>query len=302
MVNRTMWLKLAFVCAVVLVPAATGTQQVVSGTGLISGSGTSYKLRITNTGTEPLTCWRLTLRAGVMFTAIGPPPAGWQVGSPGPSPQPALAGKGPSIPPGGFLDFPFTTDTRFPAGLSDSLRISADCKSDADAVVTGPTSGGTNPPPQPTTPTKVCKCRALTARINPKSFELDKPRSRVALFLRFDLDWTLRCTGGAKQCRGTMRLRPEPKATLSPKGGKVTCNGKCGRTTSGYQRFNLIDPALKFGSRSPNDAVLFLARTCAGKVLPTLTLAIRFNQRTERVDLDASDLNGNGIPDGKKGG
>ena len=55
---------------------ARGATTTVSGTGVITGSGTSYTLRITNTGTEAIKCWRLTLPAGVMAAAIGQPPAG----------------------------------------------------------------------------------------------------------------------------------------------------------------------------------------------------------------------------------
>jgi hypothetical protein len=299
----------------VAAPLAGGGTATVSATGTLTGSGTSYTLKISNTGSEPIRCWRLTLPAGVMATAIGTPPAGWQVGAPGPPPQPALFGQaGTGIPPGGSADFPFTTDTGFPAGLSSTLRISGDCKTDGDAPVTGPTSGGPTTPPPPTA--KPCACAGLTARINPKTLTLDQRRNKNRLRLQFDLDWKLTCTAGTGTCQGAITITPVAahagmdKPQLTPRDGRVACKGDCGTTEGSFKRFVLLDPGLGFGQRGRKitviDAVetvtktfrsqLFVVATCKGKRV-TKQLVIEYDWKTGSVRLKTSDLDGNGRED-----
>lgn len=290
-----------------LVPPAAGAQATVSGTATLSGSGTSYTLRLTNTGSEPIRCWRLTLPAGVQAVSIGRPPNDWQVGAPGPPPQPVLGGQGGAgIPPGASADFPFTTDTGFPAGLAAALRISGDCKTDTDAAVTGP-AAGTSPPPATNAPKpKPCACTSLTARINPRTFEYVRRLSKVALQLKLDIDWTMKCTGGAGRCSGRVEVDPLNHGTLRPKDGLVQCAGKCAKTTRGYQRFLVIDDRLAYGVRGDpffgkhlfkTELRLVVRARCGAKKPLTRVLRVTFDHETGLVDWETSDLDGDGRED-----
>ena len=127
----------------------------MSGTGKITGTGTSYALGITNTGTDWIKYWQLTVPAGVTITAFGTAPAGWQLGSPGPLPQPVLSGQSAvGIPPGGSTNFSFKTNGGLPAGLTSALKISNNGRDDFNVVVTGLTAGGGTPPPT------LCSCKS----------------------------------------------------------------------------------------------------------------------------------------------
>ena len=114
---------------------------------MIAGSGTSYTLTITNTGTEPILCWGLGVPTSVTVTGVHGP-AGWKLtalkagisGVPMPFP-------GPGIPPGGSATFSFTTDMPYPTGVASRLSVSSTCQAGSyvDAPVTGPGGGGGGP-------------------------------------------------------------------------------------------------------------------------------------------------------------
>lgn len=285
---------------------AGGAATVVSGTGTISGSGTSYTLRITNTGTEPIKCWRLTLPAGVMATAIGKPPDGWQVGAPGPLPQPVLGGQSTAgIPPGGSADFPLTTDKGFPPELKSALRISGDCKSDVDAAVTGPTGGGSTPPPPTPKPKPKCKCESLEI--------VEGSYTRQGKYdIGFNLDWRLTCTPtGGGGCSGKIEVVPPASKryhfdVVVPEGGERICKGDCRKPTTGpaFVRIRVEDDkdgAFLFGDRKGQTfrfkLNLFCKRGAKFVRVGTKGVEIAYDE-DGKFDPKQSDLNADGTPDG----
>lgn len=280
---------------------AGGAATIVSGKGEIIGSGTGYRLRITNTGSEPIKCWRLTLPAGVMATAIGTPPSGWQVGAPGPAPQPVLGGQSATgIPPGGSADFPFTTDKGFPPELKSALRISGDCKSDVDAAVTGPSGGGSTPPPP--TPTPTCRCKALEI--------VDGSYPRQGRYdIGFNLEWRLTCTpkGGGGGCRGKIEVvPPTPRGhrfdVVVPEGGERICKGDCKKPTTGpaFVRIRSVGPFQprdRKGQSFRFTLKLFCKRGAQFVRVGTKGVEIAYAE-DGKFDPKQSDLNANGTPDG----
>ena len=237
--------------ALVVVPLAAGSSATVAATGVIDGTGTSYRLTIANTGTEPIKCWRLTVPAGVTITAFGAPPAGWQLGSPGPLPQPVIGGRNDAgIAPGQSASFPFTTNVAIPpnpgalsnrtsganaAAITSTLLVSATCLAGSDvlAVLQGPGGGGG----------AKCQCTKLTVKIDgnllkKKALPPDKQDFGVGF------TWTMTCNAGAGGCTGRVDFLP-PKILAGslpkPKGNlhlnitrkTISCAGPCNAATTG---------------------------------------------------------------------
>lgn len=300
MIPKRLGLGLLVLVPLFIIPSAAGTQATVTATATIGGTGLNHTLTIKNTGPDPIKFWRYNLPAGVLVTAGGTQPAGWQLGSSGPLPQPVFGGRGdPGIPPGGSAAFPFTTNVGYHTlGNLGVLFVSSTGLAGSD--VPAPLGLETSPPkPQPP-----CKCTALTAGTQKAGGAV--ALGKKTLDLRLDVVWTLTCTRGARGCRGKVELLvPPPLArshdleVTSPKDGLLVCKGPCGKETHGEKVFVVKSgPSLGLGKRGVKTRSIELdQRTTCGTKMKTKRLTIVFNDRG-RADWDRSDLNGNDVPDG----
>ena len=316
---RTALLALVLVL-LTLAAAASATQQVGSGTATITGSGTSWSLTIANTGTEAIKCWRYTFPPGIQATAIRNSPTGWQVGGNKPPPAPILGGRSDAgIAPSGRATFGFTTTRAFDTGRrlsgvsADPPGITAgstDCVSDFNI----PTDYGSSPPPPQPKP-KPCKCKTLDVEI-PVLRHPEIVRSTAGgLSIDFWLKWVMDCTNGAGRCRGTVTASPTVGDRASGlrvkrlKGknrtGVIDCEGPCSRLNGGNVHFRLLGGA-NFGEAKLGKSVrvitLEVDRFCSRDLAPrTLDFVFGRDYRGEpEIDFEKSDLNGNGIRDGKE--
>ena len=121
----------ALIGFVALVPFAHGVTSVVNATGVIAGANGSYQLTITNTGDEPIRCFRVNVPPGtVVAGAQGP--AGWVVGTG--AGGTAFGGQSATgIPPGQSANFTFTTSAAYPEEPgNDALFVSSTCLAGSD--------------------------------------------------------------------------------------------------------------------------------------------------------------------------
>jgi hypothetical protein len=84
----------------------------------------------------------------------------------------------------------------------------------------------------------------------------------------------------------------------------IKCTGPCNKTTFGTVKFVFTGGRPLGGDRRGRTikAVgIHIKRICDKRNLPDLTLGIVFDKKTGLVNKKASDLNGNGKPDGGKG-
>lgn len=299
-------LVVVVVAAVSLIAVSLGSGAVatLAGKGELIGAGTSYRFRLTNTGDVPIKCWRLTFRVGVKVTAFGTAPAGWQLGAPGPLPREQIGGRSDAgIPPGGSADFLLTTDTTFPTVGTDALSISTDCKVDTGATVSGPTPGGSTPPPGKTP----CTCKSLTVRVDG---DTTRRASRLFVVIR----WSMHCTPGSGNCTGALVVTPPPgsKFVFDTRGevndaaatrdeiddGKFfpLCKGPCDKTTKRVRFFMLNLARKQASARTLQLSIVVSCRT--KKTRQTFDLVFERGGSLEGLDFDKSDLNGNDVPDG----
>ncbi len=296
-----------------MAPLALGASLDVNASVQLTGSGTTYTVTLTNTGSDPIVCWQLTLAAGTQATGFQTPPAGWQVGGATAPPAQVIGGQNRTsgIPPGGSAGFTFTTNG--PLGNGSQARISSTCTSGSDVTVPASGPGSTAPPPPPAA--RPCACKSLTARVS--SVRFDRIGSLVVR-----LAWELECTDGTGGCRGTLTptLGRAAKAegfvggfrNDSPK--TVLCRGSCGekRTSVVPPAFFIERPASVIGVDDAAIAArkarwrarvgvitIEVARTCGDKRRTPLLLDLAFD-RKGFLDKAKSDLNGNGILDGRE--
>lgn len=230
-VRQLAW-RLVPLLALVIVPLAAGTSMTVNATGVIEGTGTSYKLTITNTGTEPIKCMQLLVAAGVRVGTVTPP-GGWAA-SIDPSTRARFGAQSQAgIPPGGSAMFSFTTEAPYPEGAGGELHVSANCQTDVVVKATGPGGGGA----------KKCNCVALAVKVDPtlikkKNVPADKQDFGVGF------TWTMTCDAGQGGCKGRVDFLPpkilagslpKPPANfkLNIKRATVNCLGQCAKTQSG---------------------------------------------------------------------
>ena len=303
------------VAVLALASAASATQQAGSGTATITGSGTSWSLTITNTGTEAIKCWRYTLPPGIQATGIRTPPSGWQVGGNKPPPAPILGGRSDiGIPPNGKATFGFTTTRPFDTGRRlasaaadppGTTAGSTDCVTD----FTIPTDYGSSPPPSPKP--KPCRCNRLTAQLFASSGAIGS--NEAGLSGEIELRWTMRCTGGAGKCKGTLVPAPSRASKASGLrvsiGGdlagekRVTCTGTCRKLSRGTEELLLGSESPVFRERNVGKGdgrtiTIEIDRFCNGEKAP-LVFDLVLKPGTGELDRGRSDLNGNGIPDGR---
>jgi hypothetical protein len=163
------------------------------------------------------------------------------------------------------------------------------------------------PPPPPPLP---CRCLRLEARIVPSSIAFVNPGETGGMHMELTVAWTMACTRGTGGCAGKFDLLPpQPalalRAKLSPNLGRINCNGACGKTLTGSKAF-VLTAGPKFGGerrgRTVKSMKLRMHRECQGKKTTDRIFTVVFDPRTALVDKKKSDLNANGIADGKKGG
>ena len=301
-----------------LVPLATGARSTADASAVIAGSGTSYTLTWTAGGDEALRCMGLILLPGEVPTgATGP--AGWTIRA---LPLPGDAQgrhvvhatkQPPGLAPGASLAIQFTTQARLAPNQPREIRFSSTCVVGSDVVKqsTGPTAPPRPPPPPPPSPRpKPCVCESLEVRLG--------SRISSAQAVTLDLDWVLGCTNGDGGCQGKLevelstaskranvRLLVVQEGTGRATGGKwlVDCEGKCFRArprkVSGGASVSLDAPEREvFGPRGIGSVTLEVDRLCKRR-LTTKRFLVAFNAGG-RVSLRRSDLNGNGVADGKE--
>jgi hypothetical protein len=298
-----------------LAPFATGASSTADASAAIAGSGTSYTLTWTAGGDEPLRCMGLILLPGERPTgATGP--SGWTIRAlplPGDAqgrwvvhatkPPPGLA-------PGSSLAIQFTTQAQLAPNRPREIRFSSTCVVGSDVVKqsSGPPAPPPAPPPSPKP--KPCACDSLDVRLG--------SRISSAREVTLDLDWTLGCTKGDGRCEGKLevelstaskradvRLLVVQAGTGRATGGKwlVDCEGRCLRNRSrkiaGGAQVSLDAPKGEvFGPSGIRSVTLEIDRFCKRR-LTTKQFLVAFSAGG-KVSLRRSDLNGNGVADGKE--
>lgn len=297
--------------ALTLSTLASARQQAVSGKLTVTGSNGDYVLTVENsaTSTGNIRCWLWSLGQGVMVTAASRVD-GWRLGLSQPAPAPIIGGQivppGDGVPPGGKQTFRILTDKPFDGnGSPGTAQISEDCKSDSSAEIAfGSPPAPAPPKPEPKPQPKACTCKDLKTRILANRSSIDRSDSR-GFSMTLLVQWTLTCTKGAGNCAGELQLVPSTRgkrlgiAVVQP-AGAVTCRGPCARSTTRFQRYELTGGARwASGKRGRTDRLvrLQMKRKCKSTRIPQ-TFDIVFN-RQGGLDLRQSDLNANGIADGK---
>ena len=164
------------------------------------------------------------------------------------------------------------------------------------------------PPPPP--PPRPCRCIRFEARIAPSSIHFVNPGETGGMHMELKVAWTMICTTGQGRCAGRFDLLPPQPALalgakLKPNFGRINCNSPCGRVSHGTKEF-VLTAGPKFGGDRRGRAVksmqLRMHRECQGRKTSDRIFTFVFDPRTALVDKKKSDLNANGIADGKKGG
>jgi hypothetical protein len=294
----------SFVIVLVLVPVAAATQTVVSARAQITGSGTSYRLTAMNDGDRPILCFGLLLTGVQPTSASGPAGVLTRVGT--------FQGRGlvhmqgtaaaPVVQPGATVTVDFRTNIAIPTDLGGEIRYSDTCLAGSDQI--GQASGPPPPPPKPKPQPKKCACKDLKTRIVPNRTSIGRSDAR-GFAMELLVEWTLTCTKGSGDCTGELTLAPSVRArrlgiSVAAPAGTVACKGACAKTTTRFQRWNVSGGAKwaqgKRG-RDPKLLRLEMKRKCKSTRIPQV-FEIVFN-RGGGIDSKLSDLNANGIQDGK---
>lgn len=309
-------LLLAAVGIVAVTALATGSlasarQNAVTGKLTVTGSNGDYVLTIENasTSTGNIRCWRWMLGQGAMVTAASRVD-GWRLGLSKPAPAPIIAGQivppGDGIPPGGKQTFRILTDKPFDgAGSPGTAAISEDCRTDAAAEIVF----GSPPKPIPTPPPSACNCTNLT--VVGTKYSSSQVNSGKAQ-LKLSLNWTLSCSGAAgRPCSGRFEILAPAGSDIrldAPANGKVSCKGRCigpPSTARGTAKLRATSAGdLYFDERAGKSFAFRLRLYCTRNGREALVgakrLTFSFN-RAGFLDRRKSDLNGDGVPDGKDG-
>jgi streptogramin lyase len=154
---------------------------------------------------------------------------------------------------------------------------------------------------------KPCECESLDLTLG-----LQKSSPQDALL---DFNWSLECTGGAGKCDGTFVVSLDKAAVTAGvehgfgrrdleirrlgNGIRATCTGDCTSPREGRSSLFLNLPFLRgeFGTKVRTMTVA-VERTCR-RVLAPKIFEIVF-RRDGELDRKRSDLNGNGVPDGRE--
>ncbi len=315
MTARRLGLLLAVGSTVLLVPHADATSSVVSAKGVISGSGTTWSIEIENTGTEPIRCFQFQLATPVLAKSPGTPPAGWQLGTNGQ----VVGGKSEAgIPPGGKQKFTFPTTVPYPPNAGGKLSVSADCTSDAQAVVIGPAPPSAPPKPPPATTPGPCRCTTVRADIlRTARLTWQKSGFERVPAVTFRVRWAMQCSAGKGGCRGSVTLKAVKtprgdrfdfdEAFISPDDGagraRIDCRGSCKRITVGAHTYKAVGENSATWPSGPAGLAVRMRLTtkCAsgnGYRQVRAGYALLVFTKQGRLDLGKSDLDWNGKLDG----
>jgi hypothetical protein len=293
--------------ALLAVAPAQGAGADVNAAGVITGSGKTWSITIQNTGSEPIRCFKFFLDPTVLVTKPGPAPAGWQVGTQG---QVLFGQSADGIMIDGKQAFTFSTTVAYPPEAGGKLNVSADCQTDAQGIVTGPT--------RPPATKKPCACKSLSWAVGRVAgsfyLTLEKERSQRGMTLRLGSKWVMRCTKGNGGCKGalTVTIPPAQQRSLGLRFGNIGPEAFHGRTTavvicksktceaaSDSYAFQLVGgPKLGFGKRGVDTrSVTLVVSAACGRTRERKQLTIVFGEDSG-VDRERSDFNGNDVPDG----
>jgi hypothetical protein len=198
----------------------------------------------------------------------------------------------------------FRTNIAIPANAGGEIRYSPTCLAGSDQVgrATGPTPPP--PPPKPTPQPKPCVCKDLKTRIVPNRSSITRSNAQ-GFSLELLVEWRLTCTKGAGDCTGELTLVPSVRgkrkgiAVASP-AGKVTCKGPCAKTTTRFQRYDVSGgDKWAAGKRGRTERLLRLEMNRRCKSAKTDQVFLIAFTRSGAIDGELSDLNANGIDDGK---
>jgi hypothetical protein len=261
---------LSFVVCLAVTPTAVAAHTAVSGTGALSGSGTSYTLVVTSTGSDSIRCMRYFAPSGTTIQSASGPGSTAAFGN-------GFGSQGLNLSNGQSASFAFTTSQPLTADRNGELHLSTDCSTD----VTGPLSGPAAAQPPAAQP---CECISFYARVLPKSITITNPGELGGLHMEFDVAWFMNCTQGSGGCNGQFELLPpQPalalKARLKPISGHIDCITDCATQKTGIAHFTLIGgPALGNAKRKGKSFTLTLKRTCQGKAVAPQTFTFVFNR------------------------
>jgi hypothetical protein len=297
-------LVLGLVLGLGLTTIALGGQRVVSARAEITGSATSYRLTVTNTGDEPILCFGLLLDGVVPTAATGPSGVLTRWGT--------FQGRGlvhmqgtpanPVVRPGASVTVDFSTNVAIPTNAGGEIRYSATCLQGSDQIgrATGPPAPP--PPPKPPPKPKPCTCKDLKTRIVANRSAVTQSTAQ-GFVMELLVEWNLTCTKGAGTCTGELTLAPSSRArrlgiAVSAPAGTVACKGPCAKTTTRFQKY-IVTGGQRWatGKRGRTDTLvrLEMKRKCKTTRIPQ-TYDIVFD-RSGGIDTRRSDLNANGIPD-----
>jgi hypothetical protein len=147
---------------------------------------------------------------------------------------------------------------------------------------------------------KPCTCKKLTIFASGvSSGQRTNPKGPVLAGMT--VNWQLTCTAGKGRCKGTIVALPPAGSDVKiiQPAGPVTCTAPCGKSTRGSFRLKASSANdLDFDNRAGKSFGFRFRVTCGTKTsVKTVTLA--FGPRGF-LDRKKSDLNANGIPDGKE--
>jgi hypothetical protein len=306
-------IALVALAALTLASASAAREQVVSARAVITGSATSYRITWTNTGDQAILCAGLLLTGVQPTSASGPAGVLTRVGT--------FQGRGlvhmqgnaatPVVAAGGTAAASFTTNVAIPLNAGGEIRYSATCLPGSDIV--GQATGPPAPPPPPP-PKKQKPCRCVSLDVELAANKSASERTRAVL----DQKWTLGCTKGSGHCSGRLitelssaSKRADVDLSVVQDGvgrgraGKwfVTCDGRCflsrPREISGAGYIDLRPPrGQRFGPGGITSVTLEVERICR-RELTTKRFLIEFNA-VGAINERRSDLNGNGVADGKE--
>lgn len=307
--KRRLLLSAVAVGAVVALAAgstASARQQVVAGTAVVTGDAGDYNLSIESaaTSTAPIRFWRWELGQGRMVTAASRVD-GWQLGLSKPAPAPIIAGRatGTGIAPGQKATFRILTDMPFDGdGAPGILHVSEDGVTDVLFMLIF----GSPPKPKPE-PVVACSCRNLT--VTGSKYSSSQVNTGVAR-LKVNLNWALTCAGApGKPCTGRIEIQPPARSDIrvaTPKSRNVRCAGRCTgtpSTTRGTARMEATSVKdLYFDERAGKSFAFRLRLWCTRGSKEVLVGSKRMTFAFGSggfLDKRKSDLNGDGVPDGR---
>jgi hypothetical protein len=302
---RRFGLALVLLVLLVVAPYATGAASVVAATATITGSGTSYRLTVVNSGDRPILCFGLLLTGVQPTSATGPAGVLTRAAVFGDRGLVHMQGNAatPAIPVGATAVVDFRTNVPIPANAGGEIRYSDTCQPGSDVV--GQASG-----PTPVPQAQPCACRTLTATLA-GARKLRSKKTRKGIAVEFQLRWTMDCAGGTGRCNGRLSVAPVPssrvlgaKSNFDEPGGRrsLTCTGGCRGRAGGSERLVVTSTHRAFGKgnvgRGDGRSVSIEVDRFCRRTRAPLTFDLVF-ERTGVIDTSLSDLNGNGIPDGK---